>query len=236
MSLTGTLLSIGVFTLLFVTVQHVLVGGAARRLHADARTARVQRCGPTADHLALQDLVAEAVDLGYAVHDHGTVRLGGRTVAVTLLGHPDGSTIDATALPRRSGPLPCASVISVLADRVSLLETQERQGTLAGPHRLVEVLPGARLGDLVAQHRASRDWLAWRGIGTIVHPDGPVGVFEQSLHLTGTQAPPPPGEVHRLAQGRSVPNRGPLALQDGIEARLAGVGATSRPPTPPPAW
>jgi hypothetical protein len=220
------------FAVVFGVVQPALVARSARRLHADARTARFQRCAPTEDHHALQALVTEAVGLGYSVHDHGVVRLGGRTIAVTLLGHPDGSVIDATALPRALGPRPCASVISPLADRVSLLETQERQGTLPGPHRLVEVLPGARLGELVAQHRATRDWLAWRGITTIGHPAGPVGVFEQSAHLMGSEDPPAPAEVQRLAQGRSVPNRGALAQQEGIEARLAAVGA----PAPPSTW
>lgn len=212
----------------------LLIAHRARRLHHDAQALRWTSGPPTPSHQVLEGMVGQAAALGYVVHGHAVVRLVGMDVAVTLLAHPDGSIVDATALPQWFGRHQIlASVTSLLADRRSTLETGPTQGTLAGPHQLAEVLPGADLAALVAQHGATRAWLAWRGFPAVAHERGPAGLYEHSAHLVGSQQVPPAWEVWRIGTGRSIPNRGPLAEQPGIEHRLAALGSVGHRPLPP---
>jgi hypothetical protein len=224
--LVAVVLALATVAVLVGVVQPMLT----RRLHDDARTLRWVPVVPGADHAALGPVVGELGLLGYVVQGHARLGLGARPVPVTLLAHPDGSLADVAALPRAVG----VSITSLLADGATVLETHDHQSLLDGPHRLVEVLPGAPPTTLVALHRATRAWLEQQGLGPVLDPGGPVRLYERSIHLVGLQEPPPGRVVRALVAGRHVPNRGPLAEQPGTAARLAELAARTARTAPGP--
>jgi hypothetical protein len=188
-----------------------------RRAFDDMAHGRWEPIPPDERHERLRRAISELEQEGYAVESFAVVHVQSARPAVVLV-HPDGSM--ASVRVERGTVL--LDVQTCLLPDVRWLSTVGAAAIVPTSACMLELAArGPDVAAIVGRHRASREWLADRGVALHAVPSGQAGREQEAVMRADARNPPDVGFLGPLGVLLRVGSlRRPLWERPGIEAEI----------------